>query len=137
MKYLLIILPILAVIGFSLMGTEPPVKVIDQANKSTASAAPSKPDSPVKATTIQSDPAKADAQPSLATTSSHLDQLSPEIKQAVKDKLLHSEPLEIKKDDKGRTVLKHNGRFTQIPVAVKKAYGTVSIKEYSHIPESQ
>ena len=70
-------------------------------------------------------------------TVSHFDQLSPEIKQAVKDKLLHSEPLDITKDNKGRTVLKHNRRFTQMPVAVKNADGSVTIKEYSHIPDSK
>ena len=71
------------------------------------------------------------------TTNSHLEKLSPEVKQAVKDKLLHSEPLDIHKDKKGRTILRSNGRFTQMPVAVKNEDGSVTIKEYSHIPDSK
>lgn len=63
--------------------------------------------------------------------------LSPEMKQAIKEKLLHNAPLDIQKDANGRTILRHNGRFTHMPVATKQPDGSVKIKEYSHISENK
>lgn len=63
--------------------------------------------------------------------------LTPEMKQAVNDKLLHNAPLDIQKDANGRTRLNHNGRFTSVPVAIKQPDGSIKIKEYSHIPKSE
>lgn len=71
------------------------------------------------------------------TASSNDDAISPEIKQAIKEKLLHNAPLNVTKDAKGRTILHHEKRFTHMPVAVKQADGSVIIKEYTHIKDSE
>jgi hypothetical protein len=67
---------------------------------------------------------------------SHLDYLSPEMKQAVKDKLFHHGPKTITKDSQGRIRLDHAGRYVNMPVAVRKADGSIEIKEYSVVPET-
>lgn len=67
---------------------------------------------------------------------SHLDHLSPEMKQAVKDKLFHHGPKTITKDEQGRIRMNHAGRYVNMPVAVRKADGSIEIKEYSVIPET-
>ncbi|GAA6134401.1 hypothetical protein NBRC116188_11900 [Oceaniserpentilla sp. 4NH20-0058] len=71
------------------------------------------------------------------TTVNNDDSISPEIKQAVKEKLLHNAPLNISKDAKGRTILRHEKRVTHMPVAMKQADGSVIIKEYTHIKDSE
>lgn len=68
---------------------------------------------------------------------SHLDHLSPEMKQAVKDTLFHHGPKTITKDSQGRIRMDHAGRYVNMPVAVRKADGTIEIKEYSVIPDAQ
>ena len=65
----------------------------------------------------------------------HFDQLSPEMKQAIKDKLLLNGPMETILHPNGRVELPSHGRFTQMPVAVKMPDGSVQIREYSHIPD--
>ncbi|MFY0700305.1 MAG: hypothetical protein JXR04_05750 [Bermanella sp.] len=66
----------------------------------------------------------------------HIDHLSPEMKQALKDKLFHHGPKTITKDDKGLIRMDHAGRFVNMPVAVRKADGSIEIKEYSVVPET-
>ena len=68
---------------------------------------------------------------------SHLDHLSPEMKQAVKDTLFHHGPKTITKDSQGRIRMDHAGRYVNMPVAVRKADGTIEIKEYSVIPDAK
>lgn len=65
----------------------------------------------------------------------HWNQLSPEMKQAVKDKLLLHGPMESIQHPDGSIELPTNGRFTQMPVAVQMPDGSIQIREYSHIPE--
>lgn len=65
----------------------------------------------------------------------HQDMLSEEMKQAIRDKLFFHGPKEIIEHPDGRIELPSNGRFTQIPVAVKMPDGTIQIKEYSSFPE--
>ena len=65
----------------------------------------------------------------------HLDQLSPEMKQAIRDKLLLHGPMEVIRHPDGSFELPSNGRFTQMPVAVQMPDGSIQIREYSQIPE--
>lgn len=65
----------------------------------------------------------------------HQDMLSEEMKQAIRDKLLLHGPMEVIYHPDGHIELPSNGRFTQIPVAVKKADGSIEIKEYSTLSE--
>lgn len=65
----------------------------------------------------------------------HQDMLSEEMKQAIRDKLFFHGPREVIEHPDGRIELPLNGRFTQIPVAVKMPDGTIQIKEYSSLPE--
>lgn len=65
----------------------------------------------------------------------HLNQLSPEMKQAIKDKLLLHGPMEVIQHPDGSFELPSNGRFTQMPVAVQMPDGSIQIREYSHIPD--
>lgn len=68
---------------------------------------------------------------------SHLDHLSPEMKQAIKDKLFHHGPKHITKDSQGRIHMDHAGRYVNMPVAVRKDDGTIEIKEYSVISDTK
>lgn len=72
-----------------------------------------------------------------AKSASHLNQLSPEIKQAIKEKLYHHNPKEAITDSSGGTLVPFNGKYTQMPVAVEMPDGSIQIREYSVIPESQ
>lgn len=65
----------------------------------------------------------------------HQDMLTEEMKQAIRDKLFFHGPKEVIKHPDGRIELPSNGRFTQMPVAVKMPDGTIQIKEYSSLPE--
>ncbi|MFT5593285.1 MAG: hypothetical protein ACI8SR_001657 [Oceanicoccus sp.] len=76
------------------------------------------------------------AEPTNPAEKSHLDHLSPEMKQSIKDKLFHHGPKTVTKDSKGRLCLDQTGRYVNMPVAVRKADGTIEIKEYSVIPDS-
>jgi hypothetical protein len=71
-----------------------------------------------------------------STEKSHLDHLSPEMKQALKDTLFHHGPKTITEDNQGRVRLKQAGRYVNLPVAVRKADVTIEIKEYSVIPDT-
>lgn len=64
----------------------------------------------------------------------HLDQLSPEMKQAIRDKLLLHGPMKVIQHADGSFELPSNGRFTQMPVAVQMPDGSIQIREYSQIP---
>lgn len=68
------------------------------------------------------------------TENEHLKQLSPEMKQAIKDKLLLHGPMEIENHPDGSFSLPSKGRFTQMPVAVEMPDGSIQIKEYSVLP---
>ena len=75
--------------------------------------------------------------PEPSAEKSHLDHLSPQMKQAVKDTLFHHGPKTITKDNQGRIRMDHAGRYVNMPVAVRKADGTIEIKEYSVIPDAK
>ena len=64
----------------------------------------------------------------------HIDMLSPEMRQAIKDKLFHHGPKTVIYHDDGRISLPANGRYTQMPVAVQMPDGTIKIQEYSVLP---
>ena len=65
----------------------------------------------------------------------HEDMLSEEIKQSIREKLLLEGPMEVIHHPDGSIELPANGRFTQMPVAVKRADGSIEIKEYSTLAE--
>lgn len=71
------------------------------------------------------------------TENEHLKQLSPEMKQAIKDKLLLHGPMEVKQHPDGSFSLPSKGRFTQMPVAVEMPDGSIQIREYSVIPDKK
>lgn len=71
------------------------------------------------------------------TGNPHLDQLSPEMRQAIRDKLLLNGPMETIEHPDGTIELPSNGRFTQMPVAVRMPDGTLEVREYSQIPEEK
>ena len=78
--------------------------------------------------------AEAEAQTEQGTPR-HQDMLTDEMKQAIRDKLLFHGKMEVIQHPEGRFELPSNGRFTQVPVAVKMPDGTIQIKEYSSLPE--
>ncbi len=65
----------------------------------------------------------------------HIDMLSEEMKQSIRDKLFHHGPKDVIERDDGTIILPSNGRFTQMPVAVEMPDGTIKIQEYSVLPE--
>ncbi len=65
----------------------------------------------------------------------HIDMLSDEMKQSIRDKLFHHGPKDTIERDDGITILPANGRFTQMPVAVQMPDGSIKIQEYSVLPE--
>ena len=65
----------------------------------------------------------------------HIDMLSPEMRQALRDKLIHHGPKRVIRHDNGMISLPANGRFTQMPVAVEMPDGTIKIQEYSVLPD--
>ena len=67
----------------------------------------------------------------------HLSQLTPEMRQAIKDKLLLHGSMETQKNPDGSIGLPTNGRYTQMPVAVQMPDGSIQIKEYSYIPKAK
>jgi len=69
------------------------------------------------------------------TGNPHFDQLTPEMQQALKDKLLLEGPMETYQRPDGVIVLPSNGRFTQMPVAVQMPDGSIQIREYSTLPQ--
>ncbi|MFT6153992.1 MAG: hypothetical protein ACJA1X_001338 [Bermanella sp.] len=68
---------------------------------------------------------------------SHLDQISPEMKEKIRNKLLFHAPIETIQKDDGLVLMNPNGRFTQMPVAVQMPDGSIVVKEYSYIPEGE
>lgn len=78
---------------------------------------------------------KKDASSSKDAMPRHQDMLTEEMKQGIRDKLFFHGPKEVIQHPDGRMELPSNGRFTQMPVAVKMPDGTIQIKEYSSIPE--
>ncbi|MGR6874527.1 hypothetical protein ACU6U9_20040 [Pseudomonas sp. HK3] len=87
-------------------------------------------------TDIKQDISDAGSKPDTSVVKSHLDHLSPEMKQALKDTLFHHGPKTITEDSHGRVRLNQAGRYVNMPVAVRKADGTIEIKEYSVIPDT-
>lgn len=65
----------------------------------------------------------------------HIDMLSEEMKQSIRDKLFHHGPKDVIERDDGTIILPSNGRFTQMPVAVEMPDGTIKIQEYSVLPK--
>lgn len=65
----------------------------------------------------------------------HIDMLSEEMKQSIRDKLFHHGPKDTIERDDGSIILPANGRFTQMPVAVQMPDGTIKIQEYSVLPK--
>lgn len=66
----------------------------------------------------------------------HQDMLTEEMKQGIRDQLLFHGPMETIENADGSVELQSNGRFTQMPVAVKMPDGTIQIKEYSKLPST-
>lgn len=64
-----------------------------------------------------------------------LDQLSPEMKQSLRDVLLSHQNATPNVDADGTRRLDTRHHVTQMPVAVRQADGTVIIREYSHVPD--
>ena len=65
----------------------------------------------------------------------HIDMLSEEMKQSIRDKLFHHGPKDTIERDDGVIILPANGRFTQMPVAVQMPDGSIKIQEYSVLPK--
>jgi hypothetical protein len=68
---------------------------------------------------------------------SHLDQLSPEMKQSLRETLLFNAPIETVERPDGSVIMNTNGRVTHMPVAVQMPDGSIQIKEYSYIPDDK
>jgi hypothetical protein len=68
---------------------------------------------------------------------SHLDQISPEMREKIRAKLLFHAPIDTIKGDDGFVLMNPNGRYTQMPVAVQMPDGSITVKEYSYIPEDK
>lgn len=140
MKVVLIVLVLSIVIGVLMAPYDVDVISSDKAgtfnNANTVKATEIKPPQRHKSSvsaTVKKDTVTGSNKPATNQTEA----LSPQMKEAVKAKLLHNAPLDIQQDEKKRTILKHNGRSTQVPVAVRQADGTIKIKEYSHITDDK
>ena len=68
------------------------------------------------------------------TSNPHLEAMTPEMKQALRDKLLLHGTMETFKQPDGNVILPSRGRSTQMPVAVEMPDGSIVIKEYSEVP---
>ena len=68
------------------------------------------------------------------TGNAHYDQMSPEVKEALKNSLLLENPVEEIIRPDGITEIRSSGRFSQMPVAVQMPDGTIQIREYSEVP---
>lgn len=78
----------------------------------------------------RADPARPDF-----TRQPHLEAMTPEFKQSVREMLLlHGDMETIERPD-GSLILPSRGRTTQMPIAVQMPDGSIVIKEYSEIPE--
>jgi hypothetical protein len=69
------------------------------------------------------------------SSASHLDQISPDMKEKIKSKLLFHAPIETIQRADGSVLMNPNGRSAQMPVAVQMPDGSIVVKEYSYIPE--
>ena len=67
----------------------------------------------------------------------HLDQLSPEMKQSLRDQLILHGPRDTFEKSDGTVVLPAQGRSTQISVAVQMPDGSIQVREYTEIPDDQ
>lgn len=134
MKYLVSIFLIGLVIAWFFITSEP-VTVVSNSQSSTSVPLPSSsaPDNPIHNKTEKVVVPHAGPNP---TAIDNTQNLSPQMKQALKDKLLHHGPKTITKDDNGRIRLDSAGRYTNMPVAVRQADGSIKIKEYSVVPET-
>lgn len=65
----------------------------------------------------------------------HIDMLSEEMKQSIRDQLFQHGPKTVIQLPNGSYIMPHEGRVTQMPVAVEMPDGTIQIKEYSELPE--
>ncbi len=116
--------------GPSVINSNQMVKPSPQANQSKPSAQSQNNKVPSQAY-IEANPAVK------SSGNAHLDQLSPEMKQSIRDTLLLHGPMEVIHNSDGSFELPSNGRFTQMPVAVQMPDGSIQIKEYSFIPEDK
>ncbi len=137
--YLLIVCLILVAIGSSFYSEplDPPAN-LDPRQEPIPHMAPGQPKSPLNsATTVPaSTPNSQAGKDNSQNTVSHLDMLSPQMRQALRDKLIHHGPKTVIYHDNGMISLPANGRFTQMPVAVEMPDGTIKIQEYSVLPET-
>lgn len=90
-----------------------------------------------KSESLKSNTSKDVKQPPSTDQSSvsHLDQISPEMKEQIKSKLLFHAPIETIQRADGSVLMIPNGRSAQMPVAVQMPDGSIVVKEYSYIPE--
>jgi hypothetical protein len=90
-----------------------------------------------KSESLKSNTSKDVKQPPSTDQSSvsHLDQISPEMKEQIKSKLLFHAPIETIQRADGSVLMNPNGRSAQMPVAVQMPDGSIVVKEYSYIPE--
>jgi len=65
----------------------------------------------------------------------HMDMLSEEMKQSIRDKLFFHGPMDTQQLENGVTIMPANGRFIQMPVAVQMPDGSIKIQEYSVLPK--
>jgi len=65
----------------------------------------------------------------------HIDMLSEEMKQSIRDKLFFHGPMDTQQLENGVTIMPANGRFIQMPVAVQMPDGSIKIQEYSVLPK--
>jgi len=138
--YLLIVCLVLVAIGSSFYSEplDPPAN-LEPKSEPIPNRAPGQPKSPLKssASVPANTPSAQSTQVMPGNTSKtvkHVDMLSPEMRQALRDKLIHHGPKTVIYHDNGMISLPANGRFTQMPVAVEMPDGTIKIQEYSVLP---
>jgi len=135
--YLLIVCLVLVAIGSSFYSEplDPPVN-LDPKSEPIPNRAPGQPKSPLTPSVgVSANTQSVSSKPAnTPSTVKHIDMLSPEMRQALRDKLIHHGPKTVIRHDNGMISLPANGRFTQMPVAVEMPDGTIKIQEYSVLP---
>jgi len=135
--YLLIVCLVLVAIGSSFYSEplDPPAN-LEPKSEPIPNRAPGQPKSPLNSSVgVPANTQSVPSKPAIPTsTVKHIDMLSPAMRQALRDKLIHHGPKTVIYHDNGMISLPANGRFTQMPVAVEMPDGTIKIQEYSVLP---
>lgn len=131
-----LLLLVLAV-GLRYFGNGPSVKTVES-DQPTMSHAQSEHHLHPQSMAVMKEPAKHDHHDhdqDKANQPRHVDMLTEEMKQSIREQLFHHGPKRTVQMPDGTVIMPHEGRVTQMPVAVEMPDGSIVIKEYSELPQ--